>query len=424
MGIFDFFKKDEVEEIREDYSTMLSGTITGGGSSTVEVLEPLAEKLSTVVACTNIIAGTMSKLDIKMLNSEGLEIQDYRLNLLNGECSKYMLGMQLIENMTKDYLLYGSAYALKSTDGNLLTGLTYIHPNDITLELGFIGREPVAKFNINMYGSSFTVDPDELLIFIRQSTDGLEGHGVLHFGSNVIKQGINEQDKATEFFKNGALPTGVLKSQSKLSEGSLKRLRESWAKLFTGSGNAGKTVILEEGLEYQSISFNPETLQLLNSKGFTVAEICRLFNLPQSLVDSTVKGAYNSLEQQNLHYLYYTISPIIEKFIKSLNQCLLLEEEKGQKSFYIDTDDILTSSLEDRYKAHEIALKNTVKTTNEIRAEEGLPPLKGGDIRFIPLNTAMMDEQGNVIVPNYLHTQEEKTPSESDADALKGGEDE
>ena len=422
MGIFNIFLKneDQADEIRENYSTLLGGFNVGsGGARSVGVLEHMAEKLSTVVACTNIISGTMSKLPITMVNDQGLSIPDYRLNLLNGECNEYMLGVQLIENMIKDYLFYGSAYALKSMNGNTLTALTYIHPNNVKLNIGFLNFEPKATFTITLHNRSFDVDPDELLIFVRQSDDGLAGRGVLHSGATVIGQGVNEQNKSSEFFKNGALPTGVLKSQGKLSEGSLKRLRESWTRLFTGSGNAGKTVILEEGLEYQSISFNPETLQLLNSKGFTVAEICRLFNLPQSLVDATVKGTYGSLEQQNLHYLYYTISPIVNKLIKSLNKCLLLESEKDSMSFEIDTDAILMSSIEDRYKAHDVAMKNGVKSINETRSDEGLPPIKGGDVRFVPLNVAMMDANGELIVPNYLHT--EKGSDKKDDD-LKGGE--
>lgn len=422
MKLLNIFKGSEVEEVRENYSTLLGGfNIGSGGAGSVGVSENLADKLSTVVACTNIIAGTMAKLPITMINNDGLSIPDYRLDILNGEVNPYMLSMQLIENMIKDYLFYGSAYALKSTDGNTLTGLTYLHPNNVQLNVGFLGNMPKATYTINLYDRSFEVDPDELFIFVRQSDDGLAGRGVLHYGSNVIGQGANEQNKSSEFFKNGALPTGVLKSQNTLSEGSLKRLRESWTKLFTGSGNAGKTVILEEGLEYQSISFNPETLQLLNSKSFTVAEICRLFNVPQQLVDSSVKGSYNSLEQQNLHYIYYTISPIVAKFIKSLNKSLLLENEKNILSFSIDTDTILMSSIEDRYKAHEVALKNTMKSVNETRHDEGLPPIKGGDVRFIPLNVAMMDANGKIIVPNYLHTETNKTPSEGDDD-VKGGE--
>lgn len=438
MGILNIFRRssDQADEIREDYSTLLGGFNVGsGGAGSVGVLEQMAEKLSTVVACTNLISGTISKLPITMVDENGLSIPDYRLELLNGECNPYMLGSQLLENLVKDYLFYGSAYALKSTNGNTITALTYVHPNNVTLNVGFLGREPKATYTINLYDQSFDVDPDELLIFVRQSDDGLAGRGVLHYGSNVIGQGNNEQNKSSEFFKNGALPTGVLKSQNKLSDASLKRLRESWNKLFTGFGNAGKTVILEEGLEYQSISFNPETLQLLNSKGFTVAEICRLFNVPQQLVDASVKGSYNSLEQQNLHYLHYTISPIINKLVKSLNKCLLLETEKDLLSFEIDTDAILMSSIEDRYKAHEIAMKYGVKSVNETRKDEGLTPLKGGDIRFIPLNMAIMGDNGEIVVPNYIHTETDKKVDEKEEvdekvdenptqdDDLKGGED-
>src|SRR5699024_11986989 len=74
--------------------------------------------------------------------------------------------------------------------------------------------------------------------------------------------------------------------------------------------NAGKTVVLEEGMQYNPVSLNPNELDLSTSKDSTLADIARVFGIPESMINSDA-NKYNSNEQNNLHLLQYTLDPVI-----------------------------------------------------------------------------------------------------------------
>ena len=59
----------------------------------------------------------------------------------------------------------------------------------------------------------------------------------------------------------------------------------------------------------------------------TTSEIARLFNVPESMINSNL-NKYNSNAAENLHFLQYTLSPIISAFESALDKSLLLESEK------------------------------------------------------------------------------------------------
>ncbi|MFB4658432.1 phage portal protein, partial [Enterobacter hormaechei subsp. steigerwaltii] len=58
---------------------------------------------------------------------------------------------------------------------------------------------------------------------------------------------------------------------------------------FTGSKNAGKIMVLEGGLTYQGVTMNPEDAQMLESRAFSIEEICRWFRVPPFMVGHTTK---------------------------------------------------------------------------------------------------------------------------------------
>ena len=64
--------------------------------------------------------------------------------------------------------------------------------------------------------------------------------------------------------------------------------------------------MLEEGLDYTPVSLKPGDLLLTENRKDTVGDICKLFNIPESLVDVT-KIKYGSLEQNNIHFLQYIL---------------------------------------------------------------------------------------------------------------------
>ena len=74
----------------------------------------------------------------------------------------------------------------------------------------------------------------------------------------VIDLAQSEQDHGLGTFNNGTKLSGVLKFPGMLKPEQRIAIRDSWASQHAGGSNAGKTAILESGVEFQQVSMTLE----------------------------------------------------------------------------------------------------------------------------------------------------------------------
>ena len=70
------------------------------------------------------------------------------------------------------------------------------------------------------------------------------------------------------------------------------RIRDSWEAAYGGAANAHRVAVLEEGMAYKPISLPPEDSQFLETKQFSVTEICRIFRVPPHLVADLSRATF------------------------------------------------------------------------------------------------------------------------------------
>src|SRR3546814_8988778 len=59
---------------------------------------------------------------------------------------------------------------------------------------------------------------------------------------------------------------------------------------FAGSLHAGRPMLLDRDMQWQQLTINPEDAQMLESRAFSVEEICRFFGVPPFMVGHTEKS--------------------------------------------------------------------------------------------------------------------------------------
>src|SRR5699024_9220961 len=134
--------------------------------------------------------------------------------------------------------------------------------------------------------------------------------------------------------------------------------------------------ILEDGIEHEAVSLNPNELELTASKKTTLSDIARVFNIPESMINAE-SNKYNSNEQNNIHLLQYTLSPIISSIENALERSLLLEKEKreGYRIRFV-TDDILITTEREKFESTIQALKGGIINISEARRRHGYKNIK------------------------------------------------
>ena len=413
MGLFDFFGGNKKEEraLVNYSSNHASGAIFSTFSTGTPVTEEQAMKIPSVVACVELITGSIGQLPIYLYkeNEKG-EVEriknDRRVFLLNSEPNRLLNGYNYKKRLAKDYLFYGVSYTKKETIRNTVVELNPIDMRLVQVTKYLInGYKYDADIKLTTYGADGNgmqrvFKPHELIMVLKESEDGITSRGVLESGSEILTLALNEGEYTSNILKNGALPIGVIQTLNKLSETAIKRLRAGWESLYAGAKNSGKTVILEEGLEYKPISLKPNDLQLVDGRKITISEIARLFNLPESMINADA-NKYASNEQNNLHFLQYTLAPIIHSIESGLDKSLLLEEEKEQGYYFrFDTTEILRTTERERVESAVEGLKGGVFSLNETRAKFDYPSLEDDYFMWSLGNVLFNPENKEMFVPN------------------------
>ena len=379
MGLFDIFKRHEETENRaqtdHSYGNLSITSFFGNGE---KVTEEEALRVPSVTAAIELVTSSIAQLPVylyKLNEKDEVEkIKDRRLFLLNKEPNELLNGYNFKKQLAQDYLLHGASYTKIEKVRNDVIALYNLPIKEISITKykhdGY-KNSAIIKLAYPETGNKINYEfiPEELIIVLKDSKDGVTSKGILANNSDIIQLAIDEQDYSIGILKNGALPIGILKSTSRLTETAINRLRASWETLYGGAKKSGKTIILEEGLDYHPISMKPNEMDLTNSKKSTVAEIARIFNIPQSMIDASA-NKYASNEQNNIHFLQYCLAPIILSIESSINKSLLLESEK-QEGFYFrfDTSEILRTTEAEQIDTMVVAMKAGLLSINEARSK-------------------------------------------------------
>ena len=410
MGLFEKLKKPKNVEERSKSDFSYGGfSITSFFGDGEEVTKAQALKIPTVAQAVELISGSIAQLPIYLYkeeeNGEIIKVSDKRVFLLNDEPNDLMNGYNFKKQIIQDYLFYGASYTVVEKVRNEVMALYNLPIEDVSItKYKYNGYKYSAKVKLvydplDTSGNS-EFSTDELIIVLRDSDDGVTSSGILKNNSDILKLAIDELDYSSSILNNGALPTGVLSTSSKLTQPALERLKIAWQNLYIGAKKSGKTIILEEGLEYKPISMKPNELDLTNSKKSTIAELSRIFNLPQSMIDSTA-NKYASNEQNNIYLLQYCFSPIICALETAINKSLLLENEKFDNYFFrVDTSEILRTTESEKIKTTIEAMKNGLFSTNEARARHDLHNFEKDYVCWSLGNIFYDVKTGDMIIPN------------------------
>jgi HK97 family phage portal protein len=238
------------------------------------------------------------------------------------------------------------------------------------------------------------------------SIDGIVGLTPISYAASAIRLGICYEQFGVNFYQNGANPSGAFKHPGTLSEEAFNRLKKELKHNYTGLRNTGTPMILEDGLEFQQFSIKPADAQLLESKAFQIEDICRIYRVPQHLVQMLGHATFSNIEQQSLEFVMYTILPWFNRWEDNINMQLLTPAER-KAGYYIEfkMDALLRGDITSRAAYYAQGRQWGWLSVNDIRRLENMPPIPNGDIFLQPLN---MGEAGKVQETNKLKAMTEE----------------
>ena len=378
-------------------------------SAGVAVTEDTALTYSAVYAAIRVISESVASLgwNTYQTASEGSTQRvfggrlDYVLNeKTNAESFAFNFRSALVGHL----LTQGNGYAeIEWRQNGEIEALHLISPQKVIPTRDKQTRR-MRYFYLANNGQTKEIPSEDLIHWAGLGFDGISGYNVIDYARESIGLGLATERHGATFFGNDARPGLVLEHQGKLSAEAQQRLREYFSKSFSRDG-AWKPWVAEEGLKVHEVGFPNDSAQFLETRAFNVKEIARWFGVPPHKLGDLERSTYSNIEHQNMEYVQDTILPWAKRLEQPVNDKLLTEAEKKDGIYTkLNIDSLLRADGASRAARYNTLIPIGVMTINEARRNEGLAPVDGGDIHFVPLNMTTLDRAGEPV-----ETEENKT---------------
>lgn len=258
-----------------------------------------AQGVSAVYACVQAIAETTASLPLILFKRNGDDRErasDHPLyRVLHDQANPEQTALEAREYMQAAVLLRGNAFAriVRGWDGQVRE-LWPLNPDNVQVQRTSSGL----VYDYTKDGVLTRLLAHEVLhLRHRLGDDGVMGVSPIAAARGVVELAQAENEHGRNTFTNGAKLLGVLKFPGRLKPEQRQAIATSWASQHAGGGNAGRTAILEEGVDFQALSMTLEDAEWIAARQFSVEEVARLFRVPPTVIGDLRNGNYsNSVE--------------------------------------------------------------------------------------------------------------------------------
>ena len=347
-------------------------------------------KLSAVYRAVDLISGAVAMLPIT-LYQDGKRVDSELSYLLNYEPNNINTRFVLFKLVMVDILQKGNAFLLIERTGNTIDELRYIKPEDVTILHDTVNNRK--RYRVKDMGE---VDDSDMLHFMNMTLDGIKGISVLEAARRSLGIAWASETSANNFFERGGAISGVLAGKAILTEAQKLQIREQWKEIM--ACDEGGIAIIGSDMTFSPIHVSAADAQLLESRGFNVAEVSRFYGISPTLLGDLTRSSYATFEATTLDFLTNCLQPRLTNIEQELNRKLLTKREKQVQKlhFAYETEDLLRCSKEQMASYYRDLIQNGVMTINEVRRKLDLEPVAGGDENYIQLNmTTLTGVQNN-----------------------------
>lgn len=390
MGLFDFFRKQESSNVQSEQRSIYGQTILGsayGNASGEVVSKEQALRIAAVWSCVRVLSETIASLPISLYerdeeNRKQVKSDNPLNNLVGEQPSPLFNSFMFFERILVDLSLDGNFYAfIERNNGGFPVGLHPIKCNDVDIFISPKGRgvyyEIKQSDSDNTYPKTGRVNGIDMIHIKGLSLDGVQGKSPIECAAETLGISLALDKHAGAFFKNGANVGGILKHPGTLKPETARRLRESWSSNYAGSNNTGKTAILEEGMEFQARTIPNNQAQFIESREYQISDICRIFRVPNHLVNDLSSATYSNIEAQQIDFVVHTITPWIKRIESELNGKLIPFKQRGKEYFKFNLNAILRGDSKARADYYRTLVNIGVMSPDEVRKLEDLNSVGG-----------------------------------------------
>jgi HK97 family phage portal protein len=375
----------------EQSATPSGALVPGVGMPNVDS----AMQLSTVWNCIERRANVVASLPLFVYNQrpdgqKTLARGDVLYQVLHDSPNPRMTPFDFWRAMMMNHDLRGNAYARIDRNNQGEVVALWPMPADQVRHVVLDDGTSVYEYRL---GTDVAYLAEQNVLHIKNLGNGTTGLPKLDYMAATVSEAGNGQKEANGTFANGGKPTGVLMVDTLLKQEQRDKLRQNMAELANGSTD--RLYILEANMKYQPLSLTPEQQQLLESRRFSVEEICRWFDVPPVLAHHNNVTTWGSgVEQIVDGWHKLSVRPMLVNLEQALRKRVFSARQRAIMTAEFSHDALLRGSLKDRYASYQVGINAGFLRPNEARQFENLPPVDGGDVLMVQAQMTPIDQIG------------------------------
>lgn len=369
-----------------------------------------------------------SRIPIELYDGDK-ELDNHPMLRLLSRPNPYQSTQKLLELMLGYYCISGNIY-LEGTNGSLdgdspngpPLELFAQRPDRIVIEPSKLGVPMAFVYN---YGGAlpkrWEVDPftgEGAMLHIKSfnPTDDYYGLSPIEAAGYSVDTHTEASAWNKSLLQNGASPSGALiyKPQGmigpKLTKEQRENLQNQLDERMTGSGNAGRPLIMDGGMEWVQMGINPKDMEFANSKNMSAREIAWAFGVPGMLLGIPGDNTYANMEEARASFYEETIIPVMSDVLSAMANWLGPAFGIRDPRLVINEDRI--PALFGRRKAlWDLAESNKFTTTNEKRMMCGYEKIEGepmADQVLIPAGLVPLSDVGAALLGAQAAAEDEE----------------
>lgn len=383
--------------------------VTGGQSASGQsVTSERALGVTTVMRCVTLLGNGCSQIPFKLyrMSEDGKSravVTDHAVSrLIARRPNGWMTPSEWRRTMTMHAAMadFGLSIITRAPSDGRPLELLPVRPDWITWKQG-----DDWKINYTVTwpnGMRDTYSQRDVFVLRGPSWDAVKGLGALRYAREAIGLRMAVDEAQARLFANGARPGGILTAKTPLNEEQRAMVKAAWQAMHGGSGNAGKTALLEGDLEFKSLMLDNVDAETMALRGQQIEDICRGFNVFPQMVGHSGDSAptFASAEQFFIQHVVHTLSPWHVAWEEAMSTQLLTDDEWAAGLYFKFTvQALLRGTAKERGEYYQLLVNMGAVTPNEIRAWEEMDQAPELDRFRMPLNTTVVEPDGRPFFP-------------------------
>lgn len=359
--------------------------VTGYGNTKVSDKELYAGWVS---ACVRLIADQVAQIELvlhKQKNGIDEVVNDHPALKLLEYVNPFFTKYTLFERLQANLELHGNEYWLLEKDGKG-TPIEIIPLNPQCMRVVRPDKPTrntyVEYYEYDVLGEKKRLMPDEIIHFktFNPFSDVL-GMSTIETARLSVETDFFTKEYNRRFFQNDAVPNAALTHPDSLSVEAQNRILDKWNDKYSGFRKSHKIALLHGGMDIKLLGTHND-MQFIEQSRMSRDDILALFGVPKTALGITDDVTVSNAQATNYILSLRTVKPRMHRIVDTLNEFFLPHFKDSSLSF-----DFISPVQEDKTElvtTNATRFNNGQLTINEWRQEDGLPPIDGGDVVFLP----------------------------------------